>query len=114
MNIQPQRSNIGNGRVIDLTFITGKITYDEISVLKKIDLSNQIDLLKEDMLQVDYQGTHLLDVGWYPSFDIKGSFQIRVIKDYNWDAPLVYSTAGTIRLLIEEINAAQNVINKEQ
>jgi hypothetical protein len=100
--------------VIDLTFITGKITYDEISTLKDIDLSNQIDLLKEDMLQVEYQGTHLLDVGWYPSFDTNGSFQIRAIKDYDWEVPLVFSKADTIQLLIEEIIAAQNVINKEQ
>jgi hypothetical protein len=100
--------------VIDLTFITGKITYDELSALRNIDLSNQIDFLKEDMLQVEYHDTHLLDVGWYPSFDINGSFQIRVIKNYDWDIPLAFSKAGTIRLLIEKIIAAQNLINKDR
>jgi len=99
--------------VIDLTFITGKITYDELSALRNIDLSNQIDFLKEDMLQVEYHDTHLLDVGWYPSFDINGSFQIRVIKNYDWDIPLTLLKAGTIRLLIEEIIVAQNLINKD-
>jgi hypothetical protein len=99
--------------VIDLTFITGKITYDELSALRNIDLSNQIDFLKEDMLQVEYHGTYLLDVGWYPSFDINGTFQIRAIKDYDWDAPLAFSKVDTIQLLLEEIIAAQNLINKD-
>ncbi|KQV12822.1 hypothetical protein ASC74_06855 [Pseudomonas sp. Root329] len=100
--------------MMDLTFITGKITYDELSALRNTDLSNQIDFLKEDMLQVEYHDTHLLDVGWYPSFDISGSFQIRVIKNYDWDTPLALSKAGSIRLLIEEIIAAQNLINKDR
>ena len=100
--------------MIDLTFITGNITHDDLSSLKDIDLSNQIYFLKEDMLQVEYPKTLLLDVGWYPSFDINGSFQIRAIKDNNWDTPLFYSKAGTVQLLIKEITAAQNLISKNQ
>lgn len=98
--------------MIDLTFITGKIAYDDLSSLKNIDLSNQIDLLKEDMLQVEHSESYLLDVGWYPSFDINGSFQIRAIKDYDWGTPLYISKADTIQMLIKEITLAQNVINK--
>lgn len=74
--------------MIDLTLIKGKIVHDDLSPLKNIDPANQIDLLKEDMLQVEYTDAFLLDVGWYPSFDITGSFQIRAIKDFDWDTPV--------------------------
>ncbi|MGF6487361.1 hypothetical protein [Pseudomonas frederiksbergensis] len=100
--------------MIDLTFIKGKIVHDDFSSLKNIDPANQIDLLKEDMLQVEYPGAILLDVGWHPSFDITGSFQIRAIKDYDWDTPLFFAKAETTQLLIKEMTVAQNVINKNQ
>ncbi|MBN3865816.1 hypothetical protein HCU66_26895 [Pseudomonas frederiksbergensis] len=100
--------------MIDLTFIKGKIVYDDLSPLKNIDPVDQIDLLKEDMLQVEYAGAFLLDIGWYPSFDITGSFQIRAIKDFDWGAPLFFAKAKTTQLLIKEMMAAQNAINKDQ
>jgi hypothetical protein len=98
--------------VIDLTFITGEITYDELSSLKDIDLPSQVNSLKEDMLQVSYSVSLLIDVGWYPSFNASGHFQIRAIKDYEWDAPLYCSRANTIPLLIEKMMTAQTFINK--
>ncbi|KNH26734.1 hypothetical protein ACS77_13615 [Pseudomonas syringae] len=100
--------------MIDLTFIKGKIVHDDLSPLKNIDPANQTDLLKEDMLQVEYPGEFLLDVGWYPSFDITGSFQIRAIKEYDWDTPLFFAKAKTTQLLIKKMMIAQNLINKDQ
>jgi hypothetical protein len=96
--------------VIDLTFIKGKITYDDLSSLENTDIYNQIDSLKEDLLQVEYPETYLLDVGWYPSFDINGSFHISAIKDYDWGAPLFFSTAKSVHALMMEITAAQSCI----
>jgi hypothetical protein len=98
--------------VIDLTFIKGKIVHDDLSPLKNIDPADQTDLLKEDMLQVEYPGEFLLDVGWYPSFDITGSFQIRAIKEYDWDTPLFFAKAKNTQLLIKKMIVAQNFINK--
>jgi hypothetical protein len=100
--------------VIDLTFITGKITHDDLSPLKNIDLSYQVESLKEDLLQVEYPASLLLDVGWYPSFNVTGCFQIRVIKAYDWDTPLFSSQANTIQSLIEEMKTAQKTINKNE
>jgi hypothetical protein len=97
--------------VIDLTFITGKITHDDLSPLNNIDPSYQIESLKEDLLQVEYPASMLLDVGWYPSFNITGCFQIRVIKEYDWDTPLFSSQANTVQSLIEEMIIAQKIIN---
>lgn len=98
--------------MIDLTFITGEITYDELSSLNDSDLTYQVHSLKEDMLQVSYPASLLMDVGWYPSFSISGHFQIRTIKDNDWDAPLFCSRADTIPSLIEKMITAQNFINK--
>nr|WP_157711664.1 hypothetical protein [Pseudomonas sp. PB120] len=96
-----------------MTFISGNITHDDLSSLKGISPSDQIDFLKEDMLQVEYCARLLLDVGWYPSFNINGAFQIRVIKNHHWEEPIFYSKAKTIDSLIEEIVEAQKIISKE-
>ncbi|MCP1517353.1 hypothetical protein J2Y74_001663 [Pseudomonas migulae] len=100
--------------MIDLTFITGKIAFDNLSSLKNIDLCDQIESLKEDLLQVEYPTTLLLDVGWYPSFDITGCFQIRVIKDFDWSTPLFLSNADSIESLIDGMLVAQKVIHNGQ
>lgn len=96
--------------MIDLTFIKGRITYDDLSSLENTNTSCQIEALKEDLLQVEYPEVYLIDVGWYPSFDINGYFQIRAIKDYDWGAPLFLSKARTIPALVMEITEAQKFI----
>jgi len=99
--------------MIDLTFINGKITFDDLSLLKNMDLLDQVESLKEDLLQVEYCESFLLDIGWYPSFEINGFFQIQVIKDYDWEIPLFISKAETIQALLIEIVAAQEFIGNE-
>lgn len=65
---------------------SGKILYNDFSIQNK-PLNNQIFSLKEDLLQVEYPNGCLVDVGWYPEFDIKGYFKIMIIKDFDWDNP---------------------------
>ncbi|MFY0731049.1 hypothetical protein [Pseudomonas sp. NFX15] len=98
--------------MVDLAFVTGVISYDELSLLRGDDLVNQVGVLKEDMLQVLYSSSILLDVGWYPSFDASGGFQIRAIKDCDWESPIFFTKAATIALLLKELIAAQNKINR--
>ncbi|MHC8303872.1 hypothetical protein [Pseudomonas sp. PB3P13] len=98
--------------MIDLTFITGRISHDDLSTLRNDDLSSQVGNLKEDMLQVEYSAFLLLDVGWYPSFDLDGCFQLRVIKNYDWDEPLYLSKADSVPLLLTELVAAQDKIGR--
>lgn len=67
----------------------GKIVFDDLST---IDISlgienNNIDDLKEDLLQVELANGNVLDVGWYPSFDIEGHFSVCIIKNYDWMEP---------------------------
>lgn len=93
--------------MISLAFLQGEITYDELSMLQDSAIELQADHLKEDMLQVEYPDGFLIDVGWYPSFDAKGQFQIRVVKDYEWDLPTLRLTAQSIGALREALLSAQ-------
>ncbi|ROM53275.1 hypothetical protein BK649_11860 [Pseudomonas canadensis] len=83
--------------MISLDFIHGNITYDELSLLEESAIEDQVHNLKEDMLQVEYPDGFLLDVGWFPSFDAKGHFQIKVVKDY--DSPILTLTTQSIDTL---------------
>lgn len=47
----------------------------------KKSLLDQIDILKEDIIQVQYTNGLIIDVGWYPEFSINGSFKVYIIKD---------------------------------
>ena len=93
--------------------LQGTVELDDLSPI--IDFSGtalDFELLKEDMLQVLYERRYLLDVGWYPSFDHSGCFQIRVIKEFDWEKPVHISSAISYEGVIEKISAAQTLILK--
>ncbi len=63
-----------------------KIIFDDISWLaNEIDFKNDIDFIKEDMLQIEFGNNYLLDVGWRPSFSKKGKFYLTIVKNKNWN-----------------------------
>jgi hypothetical protein len=99
---------------VDLRCISGEILHNDLSCLTDSDFQYQVDSLKEDLLQVEYPPSLVLDVGWYPSFNLSGCFQIRVIENYNWDTPLFFATSKTIPSLIKELLIAQNFIENHQ
>ncbi|MDE1464140.1 hypothetical protein [Spartinivicinus poritis] len=93
-----------------IDFGNGKLVFDEISSLEIVDnIAIYKNELKEDMLQVEYPNEVLIDVGWYPSFDIEGGFQVRVIKDYNWEMPLLIREARDFKKLVLTIKEAINI-----
>lgn len=94
--------------MISLDFIQGKITYDNLSLLEDCAIEGQVHNLKEDMLQVVYPDGLLLDVGWFPSFDAKGHFQIKVVKNHDWDSPTLTFTAQSINALVKLLLRAQS------
>ncbi|MFN8444525.1 MAG: hypothetical protein U0175_27320 [Caldilineaceae bacterium] len=55
------------------------------------------------MLQVKFGSNILLDLGWYPSFDKSGKFQVRVIQELNWDEPLIFVETAELKPLIHEL-----------
>ena len=98
--------------VSKIDFGTGvKSKYIDIDLSKDISLEEQIDNLKEDLLQVVYDNDYLIDLGWYPEFDEKGSFKISVVKDYQWDNPAFQKNFSTLdeleRYLCECIEVIQ-------
>lgn len=99
---------------MNLKFIVGNIQFDELShLLSGDDTQSDLDSLKEDMFQVDYSGRFLLDIGWYPSFDENGCFQVRVLKDFDWGNPIFLKNANTFAELIAVTTTAQEVIMSE-
>lgn len=61
----------------------GQLTYAELALL---DLDDEA-WWKEDLLQVEYQGGFLLDVGWYGDEQDGGEFQVCVIRESDWSSP---------------------------
>lgn len=99
--------------MIRLNFTDGTITHDDLSRLRHVAMAKQTDLLKEDMLQVEFAGGFLLDVGWYPAFDAAGDFRINVIKNHDWDRPVMALTAHETADLIEKLDIAQHIIKDQ-
>ena len=52
------------------------------------------DLFTEDLFQAtEPSGRFLLDVGWLPEADLSGTFVCQLVRDGEWDPPvLVYRT----------------------
>lgn len=68
----------------------GKIAFDDFRVDARRALHEQLDELKEDLIQIEYADQHLLlDVGWYPSFSADGRFLVQLIKQQYWHLPLL-------------------------
>lgn len=74
-----EKMNFGKG-------VTHK--YIDFNIDLQLPLLSQIELLKEDLVQIVYNN-YLLDIGWYPEFDEQGSFRILIIKDKKWDNPML-------------------------
>ena len=87
--------------------------YIDFNINKNIILEEQIGLLKEDLLQVSYENDYLIDVGWYPEFDEKGNFAVSVIKDYQWDNPILQKSCKDLNLLNEYIHECINLIESK-
>lgn len=80
---------------------------------EKIPIKDQIDLLKEDLLQVIYKNNYLIDIGWYPESDIKGSFLICIIKDYQWDKLIMQKKCKNFYSLNSYLKEFINIIQKQ-
>lgn len=84
--------------------------YFDFDVNNNIPLGEQIDLLKEDLIQIIYYNDYLIDLGWYPEFDKDGFFRVSVIKDYQWDKPILQKRCKDIDVLEEYIHECINIV----
>lgn len=91
-----------------IDFGKGKIEYDDILQYLGTDtILGEFDL-REDLLQVVYPDTSLLDLGWYPEGDlINGSFRLVVIKQYDWSNPAYTKRFKSLAELPEHVREAR-------
>lgn len=95
---------------MDFTIKGGIVIFDNFHIDEKQPLENFLEDLKEDMLQVEFPGGFLLDIGWRPSFNIQGSFFVFLIKDYNWGAPIFSDSASNIEVLKLKVSEAVRLV----
>lgn len=91
---------------IDFSKKNGSVVFDDFNISENTALSEQLDELKEDMLQVSFPSGYILDIGWRPSFEINGSFKLLLIKDYVWDNPIYSDSPSNIFELKKSIEIA--------
>lgn len=72
----------------------------------------QIYSLKEDMLQVVYKNNYLIDVGWRPEFELEGNFIAVLIKDFDWDNPVLCEECKDLTTLEKCLNNFVQFINE--
>lgn len=88
----------------------GVIIYNDFYLNDKISLEEQIDFLKEDMLQIQFSKDYLLDIGWYPEFDENGSFKIVIVKNFDWSNLLFKKECKNLVELKKYIDEAVSVL----
>lgn len=72
----------------EINWKSGTVTgwdIDDLDLSKSID--SQIDLLKEDLMQVRFGNAIILNLGWYPEFNSQGQFVLSVVKGEDWNDP---------------------------
>ena len=88
-----------------------KFKYIDFPIDINVKLSKQLDLLKEDLIQIKYTNGYILDVGYYPEFNEKGLFSILVSK-YEYDNKIISYSAKDISTLIEKLKLVVEFIGK--
>lgn len=66
--------NIKNALLEDVKLGHGKVTYNDFEIDLATPLKKQRWSLKQDLLQIDFNREYLIDIGWYPDFNINGYF----------------------------------------
>ncbi|SFR69488.1 hypothetical protein [Anaeromicropila populeti] len=84
--------------------------YIDFNINEVIPLKEQTDLLKEDLIQVIYESNYLIDIGWYPEFDEEGFFRVSIIKDYQWENPVLQKNCRDLNLLKEYVDECIDII----
>lgn len=94
----------------NIDFGIGKIVCNVFNIDFEKTIIGQEDSLTEDLIQVEYPGNYLLDIGWYPEYDCKVKFIINIIHNYNWDKPVYKKNASNKKELYHNLNEAINLL----
>lgn len=96
----------------EIDFSPGKIIYLEFNFDKNKTVSEQIFEFKEDICQIEYDNGYLIDIGYYPEFSIDGNFKVYLIKDLDWENPIIEKAAASIDDLIIEVSEIVSYVRK--
>lgn len=97
----------------NINFGKGKVVLNDLNLKENLLLNKQVWSLKEDILQVEYGEDYVLDVGFYPEFNIeKGEFRLVIIKGQYWDQPLFIKSTRSIKQLYLDLDEAVNWLNQ--
>jgi hypothetical protein len=79
-----------------------------------LSVEEQVDELREDMFQaykIDNDKT-ILDIGWYgEATELKGEFILFLVKNDDWDNPLVKISTNNLTILKYYINSVIQFLN---
>lgn len=96
----------------NIDFKKGKIAFDSFNIDYNLPFKDQKFELGEDLLQVEYPKDYLLDLGWLSGFDINGRFVVRIIRNCDWENPLLIKETRSFSQLEQFTQEAVNYIMK--
>jgi hypothetical protein len=91
----------------DYDFTPGIITFNNYDISVNEELNEENYNLTEDMLQVEFNNNVTLDAGWYTGIKCLIVF---VIKDYDWEKPMLRLEAHSYMELENSLDEAMNLI----
>ena len=92
---------------------SGRITYwDFEGVDPARPLADQQELLKEDLIQIEFDNDVIVDAGWYPSFSPDGHFVVFVVQKGLWLEPLFKESARDIAGLRTVLDEAVSIASQ--
>lgn len=92
---------------------SGKIVYWDLGHItsdKPIELL--YDELKEDLAQIEFGAATLLDVGWYPESSSEGRFVVSIVRNQEWEEPILRLESKDILGLYTAIRSGIEVARK--
>lgn len=87
--------------------------YIDFDYNSELSLENNLDNLKEDLIQIKYENNYALDVGWYPEYNIDGKFQVIITKNFDWDNLVFVKRAEDIVILEKNLSEAVSIIQNK-
>lgn len=60
--------------------------------------------LNEDLLRLYNEKANLMiDLGWYPAYDVDGNYVLELIKNFEWDRPLKRVVSKSKKEIVSDI-----------
>jgi hypothetical protein len=92
--------------VLSCDISPGVVTFKNFDYDENKSLLEQLNILQEDMIQIDFFDRYILDIGWYPSWDKNGCFKLLVIEGEDWNEPLLALSSKNIDELKDKLKEA--------